>query len=150
MQIEIIPRLKYLDEAEEVFQSVFIKLHAGRFCYKKNIPFLPWIFKITRNTMIDHIRKKETYKKYISVDTEYIASHAGGNNEEPLPIGSVMSELSILSDSQLQALELRFSDGLSFEDIGKHMKITHSNARQITSRAIRKLRNLFAGKRDRK
>lgn len=142
----LITKLKDPDDAEEVFQSVFVKLHAGRFCYKKNIPFLPWIFKIARNAMVDHIRKKQTYKKHISVDTGYITSHAGENNKEPLPIGLAMSELSSLSDSQRQILELRFNDGLSFEDIGKHMKITHSNARQIASRAIRTLRNLFAGK----
>jgi len=144
----LITKLKDLDEAEEVFQSVFVKLHAGRFSYKENIPFLPWIFTIARNTMVDHIRKRETYKKHISVDTEYITSRAGGNNREPLSIGSVVSELSSLSDSQRQALELRFNDGLSFEDIGKHMKITHSNARQIASRAVRALRNLLAGKGD--
>ncbi len=144
----LITKLKDLDEAEEVFQSVFVKLHAGRFSYKENIPFLPWIFTITRNTMVDHIRKRETYKKHINVDTEYISSHAAGNKSEPLSIGAAISELSSLSDSQRQALELRFNDGLSFEDIGKHMKITHSNARQITSRAVRALRNLFSGKGD--
>ena len=96
--------------------------------------------------MIDHIRKKETYKKHISVDTEYISSSAAENKSEPLSIGAAISELSSLSDSQRQALELRFNDGLPFEDIGKHMKITHSNARQIASRAVRALRNLFAGK----
>ena len=141
----LITKLKDLDEAEDVFQSVFVKLHAGRFNYKEDIPFLPWIFTIARNTMIDHIRKKGTYKKHISVDTEYINSRAAGNKSKPLSIGAI-SELSSLSDSQRQVLELRFNDGLSFEDIGKHMKITHSNARQIASRAVRALRNLFASK----
>ncbi len=145
-----IAKLKDQNEAEDVFQSVFVKLHTGRFSYKEDIPFLPWIFTIARNTMIDHIRKKGTYKKHISVDTEYISSRAAGNQSEPLSIGETISELSNLSDSQRQALELRFNNGLSFEDIGKHMEITQSNARQIASRAVRTLRNLFADKGDRK
>ncbi len=144
----LITKLKDQNEAEDVFQSVFVKLHAGRFSYKENIPFLPWIFTIARNTMVDHIQKKGTYKKHISVDTEYISSRAAGNISEPLSIGAAISELSSLSDSQRQALELRFNDGLSFEDIGKQMKITHSNARQIASRAVRALRNMFASKGD--
>jgi RNA polymerase sigma factor (sigma-70 family) len=146
----LIKKLKDLDEAEDVFQSVFVKLHAGRFSYKENIPFLPWIFTITRNTMVDHIRKKGTYKKHISVDTEYISSRTAGIISEPVSIGAAISELSSLSDLQRQALELRFNDGLSFEDIGKHMKITQSNARQIASRAVRALRNMFAKKGDNK
>ncbi|MBW2250618.1 MAG: sigma-70 family RNA polymerase sigma factor [Deltaproteobacteria bacterium] len=142
----LITKLKDQDEAEDVFQSVFVKLHVGRFNYKEDIPFLPWIFTIARNAMIDHIRKKETYKKHISVDTEYISSSAAEDKSEPLSIGAAISEFSSLSDSQRQALELRFNDGLSFEDIGKHMKITPSNARQIASRAVRALRNLITGK----
>ncbi len=142
----LITKLKDLDEAEDVFQSVFVKLHAGRFNYKENIPFLPWIFTITKNTMVDYIRKKGTYKKHISIDSEYIGSRAAGITNEQLPIGEAISELSSLSDSQRKALELRFNDGLSFEDVGKHMKITQSNARQIASRAIRTLRNMFARK----
>ena len=66
----------------------------------------------------------------------------------PLSIGVVISELSSLSDSQRQALEHRFNDGLFFEDIGKQMKITHSNARQIASRAVQALRDMFASKGD--
>ncbi len=142
----LITKLKNPDEAEDVFQSVFIKLHAGRFSYKENIPFLPWIFTIARNTMVDHIRKKGTYKKHVSVDSEFISSHSTGNTSEPLSIGEAISELSSLTNSQRQALELRFNDGLSFEDIGKKMNITHSNARQIASRAIRALRSMFASK----
>ena len=144
----LITKLNDRDEAEDVFQSVFVKLHAGRFKYKEDIPFLPWIFTITRNTMIDHIRKKATYKKHITVDTEYISSCAAQDKTEPLSIGAAISELSSLPDSQRQALELRFNNGLSFEDIGKRMKITPSNARQISSRAIRALRKLITGKGD--
>ena len=146
----LIKKLKDLDEAEDVFQSVFVKLHAGRFRYKEDIPFLPWIFTITKNTMVDYIRKKGIYKKHISVDSVYIGSRATDTTNEPLPISAVFSELSSLNDSQRKALELRFNDGLSFEDIGKHMKITQSNARQIASRAVRALRNMFAKKGDNK
>lgn len=139
----LITKTKDQAEAEDVFQSVYLKLHKNRFKYREDIPFLPWIFTITRNTMIDHIRKRKTFKKHITLNTEYIISSAAGNKRGPLSISGAISELSSLSDSQRQVLELRFNDGLSFKDIGKHMKITHSNARQIASRAVRALRNLM-------
>ena len=139
----LIGKLKNRDEAEDVFQAVFLKLHTGRFKYKENIPFLPWIFTIAHNAMIDYIRKRQTYKKHISLDTENTAYASAGDTEKPLPIGSAVSELSSLSDSQRQALELRFNEGLSFYDISRRMKTTSSNARQIASRAIRALRALM-------
>ncbi len=44
----LIRKLKDLDEAEDVFQSVFVKLHAGRFKYKEDIPFLPTIYMTSK------------------------------------------------------------------------------------------------------
>lgn len=35
----LITKLKNLDEAEDVFQSVFVKLHAGRFKYKEDCAY---------------------------------------------------------------------------------------------------------------
>ncbi len=144
----LLTKLKDRNEAEDVFQSVFTKLHASRFRYNDEIPFLPWIFTMTRNTMVDHIRKKETYKKHIRVDTEYVLSRGSGEKSEPLSIAAAVSELSSLSDAQRQALELRFNDGLSFDEISKSMKMSPANARQIASRGIRALKKLMTGKGD--
>ena len=56
----LITRLKDQNEAEDVFQSVFVKLHAGRFSYKENIPFLPWIFTIARNMISVNYNSRRT------------------------------------------------------------------------------------------
>ncbi|MDH5752558.1 MAG: RNA polymerase sigma factor, partial [Deltaproteobacteria bacterium] len=44
-------RLNDQDEAEDVFQQVFLKLHRYRHRYRSEVPFLPWLFTITRNAM---------------------------------------------------------------------------------------------------
>src|SRR5574343_1651229 len=43
--------------ANEIFQSTFLKLHKGRHLYNKDLPFLPWLFAICRNTLSDYFRK---------------------------------------------------------------------------------------------
>lgn len=58
----------------------------------------------------------------------------------------VLSELARLSESQRQALELRFSQGLTFAEIAERMQTSADNSRQIISRAVRKLRSLIAGR----
>jgi RNA polymerase sigma-70 factor (ECF subfamily) len=142
----LVLKLRDRNDAEDAFQTVFSKLHAGRSTYKDEIPFLPWLFTITRNVVIDHVRKKDTAKKYFHVSTEFLSHCADENKTASEPIGSVIPELASLTESQRQVLEMRFNDGLSFEDISQHMDITRSNARQIASRAVKALRKLFRGK----
>lgn len=141
----LMAKLRDRSEAEDVFQSVFVKLHAARQKYKQEIPFLPWVFTITRHVLIDHVRKKSTYSKHITVSEEEVERCA-----DPTPdtaqIGLAIGGFSSLTDAQRLALELRFNEGLTFSEISEQMKTTADNARQIISRAVRKLRKLMKGK----
>lgn len=132
-------------EAEDVFQVVFTKLHVARGKYRPEIPFLPWIFTITRNALIDHIRRRDSYQKHItSPETpleEYAAPLA---DESPPNISS--AHLGRLNTAQRQALDLRFEQEMSFAEIGERLATSEENARQIVSRAIRKLRKSLTGK----
>lgn len=141
----LLARLKDRSEAEDVFQTVFAKLHAARHKYRREIPFLPWIFTISRNALIDHARKRGTERKHVIFSTETVEASAA---EAPgvAAAGIALEELSGLTPDQRQALELRFSQGLDFREIGEQMQTTADNARQIASRAIRRLRTLMAGK----
>jgi predicted RNA polymerase sigma factor len=39
----LVLKLRDRNDAEDAFQTVFSKLHAGRSTYKDEIPFLPWL-----------------------------------------------------------------------------------------------------------
>ena len=141
----LVAKLKDRDDAEEVFQTVFTKLHLARDKYQHDIPFLPWIFTIARNALIDHVRKVATYRKHVMTSEVAIeTSSAAATNATSDSIE--LRELSRLNESQRQALELRFSEGLTFAEIAEKMDTSASNSRQIISRAIRKLRTVMLGK----
>ena len=141
----LLSKLKNQSEAEEVFQTVFSKLHIARGKYRQEIPLLPWVFTIARNALIDHIRKKDTYRKHITTSEAVVEAYAepsSDNSSDSLAI----AELSSLTTTQRQALEFRFNQGLSFQEIAEQMQTSADNSRQIISRAVRKLRNLMVGK----
>ena len=138
-------RIANQDEAEDVFQDAFSKLHRYRFKYEKEIPFLPWLFTIVKNTLIDHVRKRETRNKYLQSNPELV-DHAPDEREAGLSIAEAISELSSLGTKQREALELRFNEDLSFEDIAARMQTSQTNVRKIVSRSIQKLRDLMLGK----
>lgn len=141
----LIAKLKDRSEADDVFQSVFAKLHVARKKYRQEIPFLPWIFTIARNDLLDHLRKKSTYMKHITISEKEVECYA-----DPTPdmahFKVAIAELSSLTGAQRQALVLRFNEGLTFREISAQMQTKSNNTRQIISRAIRKLRKLMGDK----
>ncbi len=144
----LVTKLRDRDEAEDVFQTAFTKLHKGRHKYRHDIPFLPWLFTITRNVLVDHVRKKGAHDRHITVSEEFVDGYA-----EPVvdttPIQAAFTELSKLNENQRQALELRFNQGMTFAEVSDQMQTSADNSRQIISRAIRKLRTLMIKKEQR-
>ncbi len=128
------------DEAEEVFQGVFAKLHARRDKYCTEIPFLPWMFTITKHAMIDHVRKNHTYYR------RHVALGDDGYDLFPDTQAQVEREkgklpnMSTLNALQRKVLNLRFEHDFSFDEIANQLHTTAVNARQLASRAIRRLR----------
>lgn len=140
-------RLGGQEEAEEVFQDVFFKVHRHRFSYRDDVPFLAWLFTIARNAAIDHARKTSTREKYVSLNPDEVENAS----DEPATnhlLSETIEGLSSLNDNQRQLLALRFSEGLSFSEIADSMNLSQSNARKIVSRAINKLRSLMSNKED--
>ncbi|WP_305046675.1 RNA polymerase sigma factor [Geoalkalibacter sp.] len=137
-------RLRDRDEAEEVFQTIFAKLHAARDKYREDIPFLPWIFTIARNALIDQVRKNTARHQHLS-----LADDAGINVADSRTrgrsIGEALEALSSLSPGQREVLELRFDRDFSFEEIAAHLRTSGANARQLVSRAVRQLRKILSG-----
>jgi RNA polymerase sigma-70 factor (ECF subfamily) len=142
----LVSKLKDRNEAEEVFQTIFAKLHGARRKYRKDIPFLPWLFTIARHAMIDQIRKNRTYRHHL-VLTDGPLDQFADNRQGHVPIGNAIAELSTLSPTQRRALELRFDQGFSFDEIAGQMQISVVNSRQLISRAIRNLRKVILKKR---
>lgn len=140
----LLGRLKDRSEAEEVFQAVFAKLHQARRSYRTEIPFLPWLFTIARNALIDHLRRERRQPRV--VDSEAALEALAAPAVDTTPIGAAVAELTSLTAAQRAALELRFNQGLSFREIAAELRLSPDNARQIVSRAVARLRRLMIGK----
>lgn len=121
--------------AKDLFQATFLKVHRYRSRYNASLPFAPWLFTICRNELLDSLKKS-------SVKNETLMAEV----EEPLPSMTTSDldvDLSSLPEAQRRALEFRYSQDFSFEEIAASLKTSPANARQLVSRAIRSLRGLY-------
>jgi len=131
----LLAKLKDPSKADDVFQATFLKLHRTRSRYDASFPFLPWLFTICRNVMIDELRSKKN--EILSDEMDLLPALSPENNAIPA------LSLNGLPPEQRQAIELRYGKELSFDEIAKHLETSQENARQLISRGIRKLRTLL-------
>src|SRR5262245_49838034 len=54
--------------AEDLTQTVFLKLYRSRGAYQRGMAVMPWVFAIARNTFIDHRRVSRRRPERLSSD----------------------------------------------------------------------------------
>lgn len=127
-------------EAEDLLQHTFLKVHQARAAYNGMLPFLPWLFSISRNLLIDHMRKHRP----VIIETEKLLALADKASqqapESPVTWDDVMK---LLPDDQRKLIQLRFEEGLSFEEIANLSGGNETSVRKRVSRTVQSLRKLF-------
>lgn len=124
--------------ADEVFQDTFLRLHRYRDRYDHSLPFVPWLFTICRSALVDRLRKESRQK-----ELENAAALAESQGAGTSAAGGIALEA--LSPREREALALRYGSDLDFDEIGRRLSTSSVNARQVVSRAVRRLRSLFKG-----
>ena len=137
-------KLSSTSHADDVFQETFLRLHRFRNKYDSSFPFLPWLFTLCRNAMLDSLRKRQARdKREVSLEETVEAANPGISWElEPQP-AALRSYLDSLSEREREVLTLHLEGGYSFKEVGVRLRITPANARKLSSRAIQKLKTLW-------
>ena len=52
-------RVRSEQDAKDLFQEVFIKIHKSKHLYNRTLPVLPWIFSVTHSVLIGGTRKAD-------------------------------------------------------------------------------------------
>lgn len=134
-------------EAEDLLQHTFLKVHQARASYNGLLPFLPWLFSISRNLLIDHVRKHRP----TVIETGKLIALAEKAAQQGAPESSVTWDdvLKLLPEEQRNLIQLRFEQGLSFEEIARLSGGNETSVRKRVSRTVQSLRKIFKAKGDR-
>lgn len=134
-------RLSHEEKVTEVFQEVFIKIHKSKHLYNDSLPALAWIFTISRTVLIDELRKDKKIQTVDNYELEKIPEVL----EKTVPqFEQAIEALEYLPDQQKTAIEMRYIDDKTFEQIAESLKVSPTNARQIISRGIKRIRELVS------
>lgn len=132
--------------AQEVLQEIYFKIHRSREQYSSKYPFLPWLFTIARNALIDYQRRGES--KIAKFSSEALLESMPAKESDLINLRE-RADLSLalegLSDQQKRVIEMRYQNDWSFEKIAEELGTSTENSRQLVSRALRKVKALLAG-----
>jgi RNA polymerase sigma-70 factor (ECF subfamily) len=130
--------------AEEITADTFVAAFAAYDRYRPELGGVrPWLFRIARNTAIDHFRRTRRAR-------ELVARLAGRDRDRAEPVEALVelredtrraaAAVSRLSGRDRQLVGLRVASGLSFAEIAAVVGTAEGAARTATFRALRRLR----------
>ena len=138
----IASRVQRPSDAEDLTQLVFVKALEALPRYEvRGIPFGGWLFRLARNTVIDHARTRHDHADLEAAAEQ--ATETAGPEEQALlrqDLDAVHRALSALTDEQREAIELRFFAGLSASEAAEVMGKQEGTVRGLQFRAIASLR----------
>jgi len=128
--------------AREIFQDVFIKIHKSKHLYNKNLPLLPWVFTITRNAVFDFSKRGSKIEQATPVETIDERASLEDQNELSFEVDLQPSLLKLPIQQKL-AVEMRYYDEKTFEEIAETLKTSPMNIRKLVSRGIKRLKEII-------
>lgn len=137
------------DEAEDIVQDTFLKVWKNLKKYKpRNAKFKTWLMRITRNTVIDYLRKKKSFvfsdfdgHADINIsnisDSEDLPDEIVARAHDALHIETLLKKL---SPEYREVLLLRYMNQMTFGEIGEILDESINTVKSRHHRGLIKLR----------
>lgn len=132
------------EEAEDIVQEVLLAIHLKRHTWDPKAPLGPWVRAITRNKMIDAMRRRG-YRSFVPIDdfAETLASDAS----EPTPLPHRLDDhLQNLPERQRDVVRAISLDGASIRDTAARLKISEGAVRVALHRGLSALSQRLGGR----
>jgi len=129
--------LKNPDDAEDVLQDCFVKVHGAAGDYKSQGKPLAWILTITRNLCLQLIRDRQ---KQADIPEEDWEKFIGENDNISTEDNIVLTEvLQTLAEDERQIVVLHTVSGLKHREIAEFLKMPLSTVLSKYNRSLKKL-----------
>jgi RNA polymerase sigma-70 factor (ECF subfamily) len=135
-------RVEDQQTAEDLTSQVFLRAwnNLDRFRLGRT-PYLAWLYTIAHNAVIDHYRTRKvtTALEDVRLSQPDYAEVVENHIDFAVEMKSIKSAMQTLTDDQQQVLTLKFIEGLSNDEIARHLGKREGAVRALQMRGLRAL-----------
>jgi RNA polymerase sigma-70 factor (ECF subfamily) len=129
------------DQADDLLQETWMRIHRVRHTYRPGEPVLPWIYAIARRVRIDGYRRTQRITAHEVVMGTLPEPPVRVEQRDMLP--SFETLVAALPDAQREVLTMLKEGGLSLEEVACATSSTVGAVKQKAHRAYGRLRQLL-------
>jgi len=135
-------RVEDQQTAEDITSQVFLRAwnNLDRFRLGRT-PYLAWLYTIAHNAVIDHYRTRKvtTALEDVRLSQPDYAEVVENDIDFEVEMISIKVAMHTLTDDQQQVLTLKFMEGLSNDEIARHLGKREGAVRALQMRGLRAL-----------
>jgi RNA polymerase sigma-70 factor, ECF subfamily len=132
-------RVADADDMDDILQDVFIKIHTHIDTLQDDERLVPWLYRVTRNTITDYYRAR---RQTVELPEAYPASVEEKPDEDilqNLAVG-VHGMIASLPEKYRQAVLLSEIDGVKQQDVAEQLGLSLSGAKSRVQRGRQLMR----------
>lgn len=140
----ILIQVRSREDAEDITHQVFMSAWQKIETYElRGFPFSSWLYRIAKNSVVDHFRGKRLHVEIDSLEEEFFAHNVYGELREAvdqtLEMKHVEGALQKLDPEHREVIILKFINELSNKEIADILEKREGTIRVIQHRALKQL-----------
>ena len=129
------------EQADDLLQETWLRIHRVRHTYRRGEPVLPWIYAIARRVRVDGYRRRRRISLH-ETEMEVIPEHPA-HTEVRHPVGAFETLVVALPEAQREVVTMLQVGGLTLEEVARATSSTVGAVKQKAHRAYERLRKLL-------
>ncbi|WP_163937486.1 RNA polymerase sigma factor SigZ [Paraferrimonas sp. SM1919] len=126
-------KVSHSEDAEDILQEVFIKVHQSLDKLSDETKLTPWLYQICRNTIIDYYRKRKTDNDELALE-QLVAPDLYDHDQDAL-LECVHTLVQGLSDKSQQVIELADLQRLKQQQVAEQLELSLTAVKSRLKRA---------------
>lgn len=129
------------DDAQDVLQNTWLKIHKGIAGFKGESKIETWMFRIAYNESMRFLKQKKQHYRLDDVDSSYLETLKADpyfNGEES--VHALHKALGNLKESERHIFNLKYFDGLKFSQVAQLTNTNENSVKTLYYKAEKKIK----------
>ena len=129
----------HAEDAREILQEVFVKIHIKQTSLEDEEKLGPWIYRMTKNTIIDHYQKSKNREKYL-LSQAFMTDQEDPYSSMVPCLKPFIKQLDLSDQELIKRIDLK---GEKQKDLAKELGVSYSTLKSRVQNARKKLKQQF-------